>query len=71
MAPTEEAKRAAQAVKLEANGLFQAGKFKEAYIKYSEAIELDDTNAILFANRAACCLGLEEYVCTIFANRST
>ncbi|KAI0094489.1 hypothetical protein BDY19DRAFT_912986 [Irpex rosettiformis] len=63
MAPTEsESKAAAQAIKSEANVLFQSRKFKEAYDKYGEAIAFDDTNAILFANRAACSLELEEYL---------
>lgn len=60
MASTEETKRAAEAMKAEANVLFQSRKFKEAHAKYSEAIALDDTNAVLFANRAACSLELQE-----------
>lgn len=61
MAPTEESKAAAEAVKAEANALFQGKNFREAYAKYSDAIALDDTNAVLFANRAACSLELQEY----------
>ncbi len=60
MATSEESKAAAQAVKTEANSLFQSRKFKEAHAKYGEAIALDDTNAVLFANRAACSLELQQ-----------
>ena len=63
MVTTAQSKAAAEAVKLEANALYQAGQFKQAYAKYSEAIALDDTNAALFANRAACSLQLNEYGC--------
>ena len=63
MATVAQPKAAADAIKAEANVLYQARQFQEAYAKYSEAIDLDDTNAIFFANRAACSLELNEYVC--------
>ena len=60
MAATDETRKAAEALKAEANVLYASRKFKEAHAKYSEAIQLDDANAILFANRAACSLEMRE-----------
>lgn len=62
MVPTEEAKMAAEVLKVEANALYGRREFKEALAKNSEAITLDDTSAILFANRAACSLEMQKYV---------
>ena len=45
-------------MKEEGNKLFLAKKYEEAVAKYSEAIEEDDSNAVLYANRAACTLNL-------------
>ena len=50
------------ALKSEGNQFFSRGQYKEAIDKYSEAIELDSKNAILYANRAQCRLKLNEYV---------
>ena len=50
----------AEALKAEGNALHLARKYKQAYAKYSEAIEVDDKNAILYANRAASSLEMEE-----------
>ncbi|TDL17201.1 hypothetical protein BD410DRAFT_843826 [Rickenella mellea] len=47
------------------NVLFASRKYMQAYEKYSAAIELDQSNAILFTNRAAC--GLEMKRCNLFA----
>ncbi len=60
MADLQGSKASAEALKQEANALYQGRKFKEAYTKYSEAIGFDDSNAILFANRAACSLEMQE-----------
>lgn len=60
MASQDEAKARAEALKAEGNALHLARKYKEAYAKYSEAIESDDQNAILYANRAASSLELRQ-----------
>lgn len=44
----------AQVLKDEGNSLFVLQEYTLADIKYSEAILIDDGNAILYANRAAC-----------------
>jgi tetratricopeptide (TPR) repeat protein len=49
-------------VKAEGDALFTQKRFKEAYVKYSDAIKLDGNNAILYANRAASALSTNEYV---------
>ena len=38
-------------MKAEANTLFKNEKYSDSIEKYSEAIELNPTNAVLFANR--------------------
>lgn len=43
-------------LKCEGNAMFMAKDWVLAYSKYTEAIALDEKNAILYANRAACCL---------------
>lgn len=60
MSTQEEVRALSGAVKAEGNALHVARKYREAYAKYSEAIEADGHNAILFANRAACSLELRE-----------
>ncbi|KAI0793350.1 hypothetical protein C8Q75DRAFT_557045 [Abortiporus biennis] len=57
-------KLAAQVAKLkdEGNALFTQKKFSEAHRKYTEAIRKDDKNAVLYANRAACCLSMKRYM---------
>lgn len=50
----------ADALKAEGNKLFGAKKFSEAAIKYSEAIDIDGQNAVLYANRAACHLNMKQ-----------
>jgi len=49
-------------VKAEGDAFFGQKRFREAYFKYSDAIKLDDNNAILYANRAASALSMKEYV---------
>lgn len=51
----------AKQLKDEGNALFARKQFQEAKLKYSEAIELDSSNAVLYANKAACRLHLKEY----------
>jgi len=43
----------AEQAKSAGNELFKAGKWEEAYAKYSEAIEAAPTSAVLYANRSA------------------
>jgi hypothetical protein len=51
-----------QAVKLkdEGNKFFLQQEYVQAFIKYSDAIDVDPTNAVLFANRAACSLAMQK-----------
>lgn len=53
MAPSTAAQ-----LKEEGNALFVQKHFACAYEKYSEAIAVDDQNAVLYANRSACSLGM-------------
>jgi serine/threonine-protein phosphatase 5 len=48
-------------LKLEANKCFVNKHYKEAIELYSQAISKNPTNAILFANRSACQLHIENY----------
>lgn len=50
----------AQQLKADGNKLFSQQDFKGAYAKYSEAIAEDGANAVLYANRAACSIGLKK-----------
>lgn len=52
--PKDQAER----LKAEGNALFAKNDFAGAYKKYSEAIQFDDKNAILYCNRAASAYGL-------------
>ncbi|KAJ7922818.1 hypothetical protein B0H13DRAFT_2655447 [Mycena leptocephala] len=54
-----------ESLKARANALHQQGSYQAAYEKYSEAIQENPNNkilAILYANRAASCLALHEYL---------
>lgn len=53
---------AATKLKDEGNALFAKKDYQAALNKYSQAMQQDAENAILFANRAACALQLEKYV---------
>ncbi|KAI0651477.1 hypothetical protein C8Q79DRAFT_37630 [Trametes meyenii] len=48
--------------KAEGNELFIKKDFSAAYKKYTQAIGLDGSNAILYSNRAACSLGRGRYL---------
>lgn len=41
-------------LKDEGNALFTKKDYRSAYHTYTKALELDDKNVILYANRAAC-----------------
>ncbi|KAI0038600.1 TPR-like protein, partial [Auriscalpium vulgare] len=43
------------------NALFAKKDYRAAVAKYTAAIALDSQNAVLYANRAACYLGLKSY----------
>lgn len=49
----------AASLKAEGNALFKAKDHRGAYEKYTQAISLDDKNAILYCNRSACSLALQ------------
>jgi hypothetical protein len=51
--------KAAQ-LKDEGNKFFAQQDYVQAFTKYSDAITEDATNAILFANRAACSLAMNK-----------
>ncbi|KAL0954421.1 hypothetical protein HGRIS_003407 [Hohenbuehelia grisea] len=48
--------------KAEGNALFGAKKYREAVSKYSDALQIDASNAVILANRSACRLALGRYV---------
>lgn len=50
---TEAEKLAAESFKNQGNDLMRQDKYKEAYDSYSQAIDIDDNNAIYYGNRAA------------------
>jgi len=59
---TQDSNRdAAERLKVLGNKLHQNGEYQGAYAKYSEAIQKDSKNAILYANRAASSLALKKY----------
>lgn len=47
-------------LKAEGNALFAKGQWVLASVKYTDAITLDNENAVLWANRAACRLHLKQ-----------
>ena len=47
-------------LKDEGNKFFSQKDYVQAFIKYSDAIAEDSTNAVLFANRAACWLAMKK-----------
>jgi stress-induced-phosphoprotein 1 len=49
-------------LKAEGNELFIQKQYDQAARKFTQAIELDGTNAILYANRAACHQLLKRFV---------
>jgi stress-induced-phosphoprotein 1 len=51
--------KAAQ-LKDEGNKFFSQQDYVQAFIKYSDAIAEDPSNAVLFANRAACSLAMRK-----------
>lgn len=61
MADSTDTARAAQ-LKEEGNKLYIAKDYAAAYFKYSEAIEADNKNAVLYANRGACSFAMDKCV---------
>lgn len=58
---TADPSRAAQ-LKEAGNKLYVAKDYAAAYFKYSESIEADGKNAVLYANRAACSFAMSKCV---------
>eukprot|EP00877_Chromochloris_zofingiensis_P003028 jgi/Chrzof1/12726/Cz07g05110.t1 len=54
MAPTPGQRKAAEALRSEGNQLFAKGKYQAAIDRYTEAITLDPSSAVLYVNRAMC-----------------
>ncbi|OAX32803.1 hypothetical protein K503DRAFT_576173 [Rhizopogon vinicolor AM-OR11-026] len=52
-------------LKNEGNELYRKQDYVGALAKYSEALTLDNKNAVLFVNRAACNYGLNKYLNTL------
>ncbi|KAJ4477334.1 hypothetical protein J3R30DRAFT_3703667 [Lentinula aciculospora] len=52
----------AKKLKDEGNAFFAKKQYLEAYARYSEGILLDANNAILYANRAACRIAMNQYM---------
>ena len=50
----------AERLKAQGNEFHQKGQYQAAHHKYTEAIKEDPTNAIYYANRAACSLAMNE-----------
>ncbi len=61
-------KSLAEAAKLkdEGNAFFKKKEYQQAYLKYTDAIENDERNAVLYANRAACSLSLRRWAASRF-----
>eukprot|EP00466_Bigelowiella_natans_P017318 jgi/Bigna1/83526/fgenesh1_pg.110_\ len=59
---TAQDKAKAEAIKKEANKIITSGNFMGAVAKYTEAIELDDTNPVYFVNRAVAQYKLQKYL---------
>lgn len=57
---TDSKARAAE-LKAEGNAFFVEKKWVKALNKFTQALELDNKNAILYSNRAACYLHLDRY----------
>lgn len=58
--PADHGVTNSELLKAEGNALHSEGQYKQAYQKYTEAIALDEDNAVLYANRAASSLALKE-----------
>lgn len=55
---TENDSQLAAQLKEEGNKFFTSKQYSQAYDKYSKALKVGGDNAILYANRAACCMPL-------------
>eukprot|EP00882_Tetradesmus_deserticola_P034138 GHRQ01039064.1.p1 GENE.GHRQ01039064.1~~GHRQ01039064.1.p1 ORF type:complete len:104 (+),score=43.54 GHRQ01039064.1:265-576(+) len=55
----------ADALKAKGNAAFSAGNYDEAVKLFSEAIELDPSNHVLFSNRSAAEASLQHYAAAL------
>ena len=56
----------AECLKAQGNELYRKLEYSAAHRKYTEAIELNPKNAVLYANRAAVLLALKKWVILVF-----
>lgn len=54
------AREKAEAIKAIANEFYSKKDFKNAYQKYTEAIDVDGSNAVYYSNRAAASLAMNQ-----------
>ncbi|KAJ3300312.1 hypothetical protein HK104_002131 [Borealophlyctis nickersoniae] len=58
---TPEMKKRSEAFKAEGNSAFSLKQYTVALAKYTEAIALDPSNAVLYSNRSACYLHIKKW----------
>lgn len=57
---SDDTKARVEQLKVEGNAFHSQGDYAQARSKYSDAIKLDDGNAVLYANRAATYIALKQ-----------
>ena len=60
----------AVALKTQGNKLFNAGRLDDAIARYTEAIGLDPSMAVLFSNRSACYYQQQKFVLALWCVRA-
>ena len=58
------------ALKTQGNKLFNAGRLDDAIARYTEAIGLDPSMAVLFSNRSACYYQQQKFVLALWCVRA-
>ena len=57
---SDDHKTRAEQLKADGNALYVRNDFSAARSKYTQAIKLDDSNAVLYSNRAATYIALKQ-----------